>query len=213
MKAEELKNWDKLLDNEAREYVRKWNDLAEVTILENGSFIIDSPSKAIDDKILDSIKREAQYKMNWLNNHCHMGALLSPYLAPMVPDIGFIINVDKLGIPENYFPDEYKKIREAYISVLEKLKKHYTEVYTKPTVKHGTYIANPVCEICHCDLTHKWLDGDYTLLLCDKKECHDTHSEQIHTGMTKMYNQEVNDIARFVESSKKNNEGQITNES
>lgn len=40
----------------------------------------------------------------------------------------------------------------------------------------GTYVKNPKCEVCKVHLTHEWLDGDYTLLLCSKKECWNKHS-------------------------------------
>lgn len=38
-------------------------------------------------------------------------------------------------------------------------------------VKYGIFIKNPKCCICNVSLTHEWLDGDYTLLLCGNKEC------------------------------------------
>lgn len=44
---------------------------------------------------------------------------------------------------------------------------------SKIKVIHGTFIEEPKCKICDADLTHEWLGGDYTLLMCDKKECWD----------------------------------------
>lgn len=44
---------------------------------------------------------------------------------------------------------------------------------SKIKVIHGTFIEEPKCKICNVDLTHEWLGGDYTLLMCDKKECWD----------------------------------------
>ncbi len=41
----------------------------------------------------------------------------------------------------------------------------------KIKIKHGPFIKEPKCQICGVDLTHEWLDGDYTLLMCDKEEC------------------------------------------
>jgi hypothetical protein len=41
----------------------------------------------------------------------------------------------------------------------------------KIKVIHGTFIENPKCKICGCDIPHEWLAGDYTLLMCAKKEC------------------------------------------
>lgn len=44
---------------------------------------------------------------------------------------------------------------------------------SKIKVIHGTFVEEPKCEICDDDLTHEWLGGDYTLLMCEKKECSD----------------------------------------
>lgn len=38
-------------------------------------------------------------------------------------------------------------------------------------------LQDPKCKICGIDLTHDWLDGDYSLLLCDKKDCWDELSK------------------------------------
>lgn len=43
--------------------------------------------------------------------------------------------------------------------------------YNKSKNIRGTYIENPKCVICKKDLTHKWLDGDYTLLMCGSESC------------------------------------------
>ena len=40
-------------------------------------------------------------------------------------------------------------------------------------VIHGTFVEELKCKICNVDLTHEWLGGDYTLLMCEKKECWD----------------------------------------
>jgi hypothetical protein len=34
----------------------------------------------------------------------------------------------------------------------------------------GTYTKEPKCKICNT-LTHEWLDGDYTSLICDSSIC------------------------------------------
>ena len=44
---------------------------------------------------------------------------------------------------------------------------------SKIKVIRGTFIEEPKCKICNVDLTHEWLGGDYTLLMCGKKECWD----------------------------------------
>jgi hypothetical protein len=38
---------------------------------------------------------------------------------------------------------------------------------------HGTFVEEPKCKICNVDITHEWLDGDYSLLMCGEKECWD----------------------------------------
>jgi len=45
-------------------------------------------------------------------------------------------------------------------------------------VKHGVFIENPKCEICNTNISHEWLDGDYTVLICDKKECWDEFNKK-----------------------------------
>jgi hypothetical protein len=44
---------------------------------------------------------------------------------------------------------------------------------SKIKVIHGPFVEEPKCKICNVCISHKWLDGDYTLLMCDKKECWD----------------------------------------
>lgn len=38
-------------------------------------------------------------------------------------------------------------------------------------VINGSYIENPACDICAETLSHDWIDGDYTVLVCNKNEC------------------------------------------
>lgn len=44
---------------------------------------------------------------------------------------------------------------------------------SKIKVIHGTFVEEPKCKICNVDIPHEWLGGDYTLLMCGKKECWD----------------------------------------
>lgn len=56
---------------------------------------------------------------------------------------------------------------------------HYSEQYEhdeainywRKMIKHGVFIENPKCKICGDNITHEWLDGDYSLLMCGKDEC------------------------------------------
>jgi len=45
-------------------------------------------------------------------------------------------------------------------------------------VKYGSFIKEPKCEIFDTDLTHEWLGGDYTLLLCESPICLDKLKEK-----------------------------------
>ena len=74
--------------------------------------------------IIKNIKKK--YK-KWLDDNCHQGMSVSPWITPMKPDLGFYIKVDVLEIPESIFPDEVKNIIQTYHNVLEKLKNHYIE--------------------------------------------------------------------------------------
>jgi len=39
-----------------------------------------------------------------------------------------------------------------------------------PKLVHGPYISHPKCKVCNKDVDHKWLEGDYSLLVCSS-EC------------------------------------------
>ncbi len=41
----------------------------------------------------------------------------------------------------------------------------------KGGIKHGTYIEDPKCKVCGCDVSHEWLAGDYSLIVCEKPKC------------------------------------------
>jgi len=45
-------------------------------------------------------------------------------------------------------------------------------------VKHGMFVKEPKCKICKITLTHDWLGGDYTLLMCDDKNCWEKLNKQ-----------------------------------
>ena len=51
-------------------------------------------------------------------------SLIGSSITPMRPGIGFYITVDGLEVSEEFFPDEYKEILEAWHSVVGKIKKH-----------------------------------------------------------------------------------------
>lgn len=46
-------------------------------------------------------------------------------------------------------------------------------IQSKIKVVHGNYTKEPKCKICNTDLSHEWLNGDYTLLVCDSSICLD----------------------------------------
>jgi hypothetical protein len=45
-------------------------------------------------------------------------------------------------------------------------------------VLHGQFIEHPVCSMCNTPLTHEWLDGDYTMLICKEQKCWDKWEAQ-----------------------------------
>lgn len=60
------------------------------------------------------------------------------------------------------------------------LKENETKPLKQPAVRrskikviYGTFVEEPKCKICNIDISHEWLGGDYTLLMCDKKDCWD----------------------------------------
>lgn len=72
-------------------------------------------------KKIKSIKQK-----DWLDKtSCEFHNLLPPRLVSLKPELGYLIHVDMLDVPAEIFPEEYKKITEAYQSVLDKLEEHY----------------------------------------------------------------------------------------
>jgi hypothetical protein len=41
----------------------------------------------------------------------------------------------------------------------------------KHKVIHGEYIEKPTCSVCGSRISHEWLAGDYTMLVCQKEQC------------------------------------------
>ncbi len=48
-----------------------------------------------------------------------------------------------------------------------------TKKKKNPKLIHGAYIDNPKCQICGNNISHEYLDGDYSLLMCENTECWD----------------------------------------
>ena len=65
---------------------------------------------------------------DWMDRNCGQAALFASKLPRMRPDLGFTILVDGMEVPEKLFPDEYAKIREAYLSVHAKMEKHFKKL-------------------------------------------------------------------------------------
>jgi hypothetical protein len=64
-------------------------------------------------------------KLLWLDeNASKYSGSISYSLLPMRPDIGFIINVNGVDIPDDVFPEEFKVIHKALDDVLGKMKEH-----------------------------------------------------------------------------------------
>jgi len=54
--------------------------------------------------------------------HQHL-QLLGNNITPFRPGIGFYVTVDGLEISEDYFPEEYEQIQNAWNSSVKKIKK------------------------------------------------------------------------------------------
>ena len=48
--------------------------------------------------------------------------LLGSNITPLRPDVGFYVTVDGLEISEDYFPEEYEQIKNAWNSVTKRIK-------------------------------------------------------------------------------------------
>jgi len=48
--------------------------------------------------------------------------LLGSNITPLRPGVGYYVTVDGLEISEDYFPEEYEQIQNAWDSVAEKIK-------------------------------------------------------------------------------------------
>ena len=44
-------------------------------------------------------------------------------------------------------------------------------------VKKGPYTENPKCVVCGSSIRHEWLNGDYSLLLCEDPRCLDVYAD------------------------------------
>lgn len=75
-----------------------------------------------EDLYLRNVKN---IKEKWFNDNSHKSQLIGNMLFRNVPDIGYIIQVEDIDIPQEYFKEEYDKIVEAYFSVMDKLDAHY----------------------------------------------------------------------------------------
>jgi len=68
----------------------------------------------------------------------------------------------------------------------------------KIKVKHGDFVDDPVCEICQTPISHDWLAGDYTMLVCEKEQCFQTYMER-RKLMRETTKDTVDDLAKSVE--------------
>lgn len=48
--------------------------------------------------------------------------LLGSNITPLRPGVGYYVTVDGLEISEDYFPEEYEQIQNAWDSVVKKIK-------------------------------------------------------------------------------------------
>lgn len=66
---------------------------------------------------------------------------------------------------------------------------------TKYFVQHGEYQEHPTCSICGSRITHEWLAGDYTMLVCEKRECFDEWSlKRLENQRTNRLQAAVNEV-------------------
>lgn len=64
-------------------------------------------------------------KKNWLNENSHKAMLVSTGMERLVPDVGYVVDIDDVEIPKEVFPEEYAQIRKILSGVLNKMKEHY----------------------------------------------------------------------------------------
>lgn len=75
----------------------------------------------IVEKLLNDVKTR------WLDNNAKKVDNLLHSVRPLRPDIGFYLTVNGLDIGEEIFPEEYKIIYEAYLSVLRNVERRSKE--------------------------------------------------------------------------------------
>lgn len=54
-------------------------------------------------------------------------------------------------------------------------------------VRFGKFVEKPVCIICKTPLKHSEINGDYSLLLCNKEECADAHNKDLSIGLRRNF--------------------------
>jgi len=73
----------------------------------------------------------------------------------------------------------------------------FNHIYT------NTYIENPTCSICGSRISHEWLAGDYTMLVCSKEECFDEWSlKRLEDQRKHRLQNAVNEVLQILEGKK-----------
>lgn len=100
-----------------------------------------------------------QQAFDWFENE-HKIYCTIPFISPTAIDEGGYMPLVDLMKPHkalNWY-EQYPTKIEAKIASLNKM----IELVIK---------RDPKCQICKKELSEEWLDGDYSLLICDNKEC------------------------------------------
>ena len=58
----------------------------------------------------------------YIKAQCRHLQLLGSNITPLRPGVGFYVTVDGLEISEDYFPEEYEQIQNAWGNVAKKIK-------------------------------------------------------------------------------------------
>lgn len=70
---------------------------------------------------MDYEEYKAERKEKWLEKNAKFSKLLCSRIMGLSPEIGYFIKVEGFQISQEFFPEEYRKITDAYNSVMNKL--------------------------------------------------------------------------------------------
>lgn len=105
-------------------------------------------------------------KQEYLERRVGLTNLVGPYLIPLEHDLGYVMTVNDLKIPQAIFEKEFDAIFKAYMSVLDKLKELKPEVEQNKQIRESNKVIynfqkDPKTKQEFCIISEDINDGEY----------------------------------------------------